>query len=194
MILTEVAPLPDEALPLTALRAHLRLGSGFSDDDLQADVLRQALRAAMSQIEGRIARMLIGRNFTWVLRAWRAPEWQALPVAPVSLVSEVVVINEAGLETVVDPGRYGLAPDAFRPRLVAKGGMLPAIPPRGTVRISFAAGYGPVWEDVPVDLRQAVLMLAAHHYETRAGESGLPFGVMALIEQYRTVRTLGADR
>ena len=47
----------------------------------------------------------------------------------------------------------------------------------------------------PPDLAQAVLLLAAEYYENRSeagvSEGGLPFGVVTLIERWRTVRVLG---
>ena len=59
----------------------------------------------------------------------------------------------------------------------------------------FDAGFGVAWTDVPVDLRQAVLLLAGEFYEHRhddgAQTAGLPFGVVTLIERWRNVRLLG---
>ena len=62
-------------------------------------------------------------------------------------------------------------------------------------RVHFVAGFADNWEGVPADLRQAVLMLAAHYYEYRH-DTGLsngcmPFGVSSLIERYKALR-LGA--
>jgi uncharacterized phiE125 gp8 family phage protein len=48
---------------------------------------------------------------------------------------------------------------------------------------------------VPADLRQAVFLLAAHYYENRAepsvGSASMPFGVLVLIESYRSIRVGG---
>jgi uncharacterized phiE125 gp8 family phage protein len=61
------------------------------------------------------------------------------------------------------------------------------------------AGYGAAWSDLPADLAQAVLMLAAHYYEYRhdTALSGgcMPFGVTSLLERYRPLRiSAGAQR
>ena len=78
---------------------------------------------------------------------------------------------------------------------MASGAALPSIPAGGSVEIEFSAGYGPNWSDLPVDVAQAAFLLGAHYYENRRGEGGrddlIPFGVMALIETYRSVRILG---
>ena len=82
-----------------------------------------------------------------------------------------------------------------RPRLRGTGRSLPDIPQDGAVEVLFDAGFGTDWAAVPVDLAQAVLLLAAEFYEVRhgGGQGGpaLPLAVQALIERWRTVRVLG---
>ena len=69
------------------------------------------------------------------------------------------------------------------------------MPTDGRVEIVFDAGFGAVWAQVPADLQQAVLLLAAQYYERRndftGAVGGLPQPVQALIERWRTVRVLG---
>jgi len=117
-------------------------------------------------------------------------------VAPVSAVTAVHVLDHSGAQTLLDPAVYHLEKDSQRPQLLAKGTALPSVPAGGSAEIQFRAGYGPNWVDLPVDLAQAVFLLAAHYYENRRGEGSrdalLPFGVMALIEAYRSVRLLGS--
>jgi uncharacterized phiE125 gp8 family phage protein len=197
MMLTEETQVLSAALPVEEFKDHLRLGSGFADDGLQNGLIEVYLRAAMAAIEGRIGKMLYRRRFLWVLECWRDDE-QALPVAPVSGLISVTLVNAAGAETVVPATSYRLIPDLHRPRLVGKGTSLPMIPADGLVKVVFDAGFGPNWTDIPVDLRQAVLLLASEFYEHRHDDSaqsaGLPFGVVTLIERWRTVRILGGGR
>ncbi|MBD3786221.1 MAG: hypothetical protein IE922_04510 [Sphingomonadales bacterium] len=195
MMLNEETAVASGALPLAEFRDHLRLGTGFADVGAEDAALEAYLRAAMAAIEGRTAKVLIARDFTLSLEAWRDDQSQPLPVAPVSAVAEVRLIDRAGAVEVVDPARWRLVRDMGRPRLEAMGGCLPAIATGGTAEIAFTAGFGPAWADLPVDLAQAVLLLAAQYYETRselaASGDAMPFGVMALIERWRTVRVLG---
>jgi uncharacterized phiE125 gp8 family phage protein len=197
MMLTEETPVPTAALPVEEFKDHLRLGSGFADDGMQDGLIETYLRAAMAAIEGRIGKMLYLRRFLWVLECWRDDE-QALPVAPVAGLVSLTLVNAEGVETLVPATSYRLIPDLHRPRLVGKGTSLPAIPADGLVKVVFDAGFGPGWTDVPVDLRQAVLLLASEYYEHRhddaAQSAGLPFGVVTLIERWRTVRILGGGR
>lgn len=197
MMLTEETPVPSLALPVEEMKDHLRMGSGFADDGLQDGLIETYLRAALAAIEGRIGKMLYQRRFLWVLECWREAE-QALPVSPVSSVVSVTLVDAAGGEVVVASSAYRLVKDLHRPRLAGKGTALPTVPSDGSVKVVFDAGFGPAWTDIPVDLRQAVLLLAGEFYEHRhddgAQTAGLPFGVVTLIERWRTVRILGGGK
>ena len=184
MMLVELTTVPQAALPVAQLREHLRLGSGFADDGLQDGLLAGFLRAALSAIEGRTGKALFEREFRWTTYGWRGSEAAALPLAPVSAIAEVAVVDAAGAETVIPPA------------LVTLAAALPVIPTGGAARVDFLGGYGPDWSDLPADLQQAVMLLAAHYYEfrqdTALGAGCMPFGVTALIDRYRAVRlTLG---
>jgi len=198
MMLTEETPVPQAALPVEEMKDHLRMGSGFADDALQDGLIETYLRAAMAAIEGRIGKMLYRRRFEWVLECWRDSDEQALPVSPVAALVSVTLVDAEAVEVVVPATSYRLIPDLHRPRLVGKGGALPTIPSQGLVKVVFDAGFGAAWTDVPVDLRQAVLLLAGEFYEHRhddgAQAAGLPFGVVTLIERWRNVRLLGGGR
>ena len=195
MILIEKTELPDEALPVAALRAHLRLGTGLSDESLQAEVLGGFLRAAFAAIEARTGKVLLERQFLLTLEDWRDPIGQPLPVAPVTALNAMIMKEADGQERAVASALYRLVPDAQRPVVRPVAALLPMVPTGGAVQIDFNAGLAPLWPGLPADLRQAVLMLAAHYYEyrddTALGAGCMPFGVSSLIERYRTVRLLG---
>jgi uncharacterized phiE125 gp8 family phage protein len=198
MMLTEQAPVLSAVLPLAELKDHLRLGSGFTDDGLQDGLIESYLRAAMAVIEGRIGKMLYRRSFLWVLDCWRESDEQALPVAPVAAIASVTLVDMQGGEVLVPEATYRLVQDLHRPRIAGSGGSLPSVPSGGLVKVIFEAGFGPDWTDIPVDLLQAVLLLTSEYHEHRqddgAQSAGLPFGVVTLIERWRTVRILGGGR
>ncbi|MGD9917889.1 MAG: hypothetical protein AB7U46_07705 [Paenirhodobacter sp.] len=195
MMLNEQTTVATGVLPLAEFRDHLRLGTGFADAGAEDAALIAYLRAALAAIEGRTAKVLLAREFRLTLEAWRGCESQPLPVAPVSAVSALTLIDRDGVETVIDAAAWRLVQDLARPRLEPLSLVLPTIPTGGVAQIDFTAGFGPAWSDLPVDLAQAVFLLAAQYYELRhdgAGEvAAMPFGVMALIERWRTVRVLG---
>lgn len=192
MMLIEETAIADAALPVDQFKAHLRLGRGFAEDDVQNEVLKGFLRAAMAAIEARTGKVLIERDFSWSLSGWRDPSGEVLPVAPVTSVLAVTLTDAAGSETVADAAVYRLERDGQRPRLRPVGSALPAIATGGAVKIAFTAGMATDWAGLPADLGQAVLLLAAHYYEyrdeTALGAGCMPFGVTSLIQRYRMVR------
>ncbi len=197
MMLVEQTTVPGAVLPVAQFKDHLRLGTGFADDGVQDAVLETCLRAAIAAIEARTGKILLSRSFTWALSAWRDLASQALPVAPVGQITSLKIIDRLGGEEVINTARYVLEPDMHRPRLVSTGLCLPAIPVGGQIVIGFEAGFGAGWSDIPADLAQAVMMLAASYYDNRAdtggsgGESQWPSAVATLIQRYRTVRLFG---
>lgn len=195
MMVIETSPVGDAALPVARLREHLRLASGFGQDQLQDGLLAGFLRAALAAIEARTGKVLLERSFDWTVSAWRSGRRETCPMAPVSAIEAVTLLDRDGTASVM-PVTWSLVPDAQAPVIC---GPLPAIPAGGQARVRVLAGYGPSFEDVPADLAQAVLLLAAHYYEYReetALSAGcMPFGVTSLIERYRPVRlSLGAGQ
>ncbi len=192
MILIEETSVPLGALPVAAFREHLRLGSGFAGEGLQDGLLERFLRAAIAAIEARTGKILIQRDFSWTLSEWRSCAAEVFPVAPVLELTAVVMIDREGAEETLAPGVFCLVADAQRPQLKSRSLTLPAIPRGGSVRVEFTAGLGADWDALPVELGQAVMLLATHYYEYRheAAFSGgaMPYGVNALIERHRSLR------
>ncbi|UAB90042.1 hypothetical protein I5192_05015 [Ruegeria sp. SCSIO 43209] len=192
MMLIEETAIADAALPVDQFKAHLRLGTGFAEGNVQDEVLNGFLRAAIAAIEARTGKVLIERNFSWSLNGWRDPAGEVLPVAPAVSVAAVTLTDAAGTETVVDAEAYRLERDMQRPRLRPVGACLPRAQTGASVKIVFTAGMAADWGGLPADLGQAVLLLAAHYYEyrdeTALGAGCMPFGVTSLIQRYRTVR------
>ena len=88
-------------------------------------------------------------------------------------------------------GEYRLIPDLHRPRLAGKGTALPSIPAHGLVRVVFDAGFGPGWTDVPVDLRQAVLLIGELEKQMKQSAKDLEFEkAAALRDQMYELRAM----
>lgn len=194
MLIEETAPAA-EMLPVMMLREHLRLGSGFEivDDSAETAALTGYLRAAIATIEARTGKVLLTRRFRMQLDDWRDRLGQTLPLAPVIAVEEIRIDDGTGTITTLSPESWRLLPDSQRPMVLPVGVMLPHVPRMGFVTIIFTAGFGETWDTVPADLSQAVLLLAARYYEDRSfeGSAGaMPYGVSALIDRWRQIRTL----
>ncbi len=197
MILVELTPVPASLLPVAEFRDHLKLGTGFADDAAQDSLLETQLRAAIAAIEARTAKALFSRTFRWRLTSWRGFQREELPVAPVTQIVSFKILEGDGDETVIPPDSYVLEQDFQVPALASKGFGLPTVPVAGSVEIELVAGYGADWSQIPADLRQAVLILAADFHENRrdGGDGGvLPTRVMQLIAPFRVMRLFGRWR
>ncbi len=128
MTLTEETPVPQAALPVEAFKAHLRLGTGFAEAQVQDAVLESFLRAALAAIEARTGKILIWRDFSWRLVRLQSGEGQALPVAPVVSLDAVTLIDREVCEAPVPLSRLRLEPDDQRPFLRPHGGRCRAFP------------------------------------------------------------------
>lgn len=187
--LRETAP-PVSPVSRDDLERHLRLAQGFSVATGEADLLDRHLLAATRQIEARTGRALSVRGFTLEVEAWERDGCLHLPVGPATAVSSLTISLGGATLTTLAEADLVLGPGATRQRLSRTGGgALPAIPPGGRASLAFTAGYA----DVPDDLAQAVLILAARLHDTRDGArdrspGALPSDVTALLAPYQPVR------
>src|SRR5690625_4934093 len=189
MRLREVAPA-DLTPVLEEVAAHLRLGFGFADDGAEDALLLRYLGAGLAAIEAETGQALLVRDFVLRVRGWDRQGKLVLPIGPVTESGAVRFVR--GSEVVlVEAARWALMPGRSRQFVSGvAGGPLPLVPRGAEVEIAFTAGHGETWEDIPGELRQAVLMLAGFYYEHRHGDapSAMPPGAMALIRPYRPMR------
>ena len=122
MILEEQAPVPLAELPVTEFRAHLKLGTGFSDDAAQDSVLEPILRSALAAIEARTSKVILARSFCWKLVSWRGVLKEEFPVAPVNAITQLRIMEPGGGVQVIAPERYRLERDDLVSALRAADG------------------------------------------------------------------------
>ena len=192
MLLTETAPATLNPVPLREMAAHLRLASGFSDDGSEDSLLELYLRNATAVIERRTCKALVSRSYLLQVVCWNRSGHLRMPIGPVSSIESFELIRTGSTVTLA-PEEYSLEPGVSRQRVTGPGGgALRPLPHGALAHLSFTAGFGASWNEVPDDLRQAVLLLATHYYENRAGDlaldNGLPHGVGAILEHYQPVR------
>ena len=99
MILVEETKIATADLPVTTFKAHLRLGSGFSDDMLQDPVLEGCLRSALAAIESRTGKALMERRFSVTANMWTPGAEQSLPIAPVTGLHALTTTDSSGTVT-----------------------------------------------------------------------------------------------
>lgn len=185
-------PLADADLPLAGFRAHLRFGTALPDSDLQDELLAGFLRAALVAVEGRVAKCLIERDFHWQLPDWPVEGGPLFPTDPVVKIGAVAHLSATVQRTDLSVENFYTAHTSRGSLLCVVPGHAPRLARGDSLRITFRAGMAPTWGDLPADLAQAVMMLAAHYYEYRedtALHGGcMPFGVSSLIQRYAPLR------
>ncbi|MGE0213495.1 MAG: head-tail connector protein [Parvibaculaceae bacterium] len=187
MSLTLIDPPVAEPVTLAEAKVFLRLDG--SEEDALVDRL---IAAARAHVERETGLALLTQRWTQTLDRW--PD-DAVPLGiwPVSAVEQVAVKDALGSPAEVDAESY-VADLAGRPaRLLRPGGWPEPGLEMGGIAITFEAGFGDERDDVPADLRQALLMLVAHWFERRTGlEEALreksPPAVAALVRPFRLVR------
>lgn len=194
MLLKELTPAARNPVPLREFAAHLRLAHGFNDDGSEDGLLELYLRNATAMIERRTAQALISRMHVLQVACWDRKGHLTLPIGPVDAIDSIQFISNTAT-TDLDPLDWTLQPGTQRQRLTGSvGGPLWTIPHGSIAELRFTAGHGGSWNAVPDDLRQAVLLLAAHLYENRFGEldsangEGVPAGVLSIMAQHAPVR------
>jgi uncharacterized phiE125 gp8 family phage protein len=192
MVLTEIAPAPELPVSAEQFKAHLRLGQGFPDDGSEDAPLQLYLANATAAVEAVTGKALVRRAFRLQVAGWGRDGRLALPIGPVVAVNAVTFVGP-GAPVALPAGGWSLAPGTQRQVLSGTGGeALPAVPAGYVAELDFSAGFGDTGAAVPGELRQAVLLLAAHYYEERAGGPkavpAMPAAVRSLLGAQRPVR------
>ena len=184
-MLTQITPPAALPVPTDTLADHLRLNTAAPELD-ETVTLERLIRAATATVERRISGALIMQSWRWRLAAWRS----TLPLSPVAAIEGIEIVDGQGAAT--SWTGWVLGHSAPQRILTRTGESRPSIPVNGHAEITFTAGYGLGWTDVPEDLRHAVALLAAHYYENREAArdplAPLPYGVGGLIAPYRPIR------
>lgn len=171
----------EEPVSLEDARAYLRL-----DDETQDGLVHALMTAARLTLEAATHRAFVTQSWRMTLDQWPV-RGVTLPLAPLQAITQVSVDGVA-----LASERYIVDLTSEPPRLQAASGFdLPAPAEAMTgIAIDMLAGYG-ASADVPLPLKQAILMLTAHWFDNReavafgAQVQLLPMGVEALIAPYR---------
>jgi len=176
---------------LQTLKDHLKV-----TDTAEDTLLAGYISAASAWVEDYVKRPLITRTMKLTLDAFPTSGQIELLLPPVTAVSHVKYYNEAGaLSTLSSDDYWTVLNEANGPGLVilkssASWPVLQDDRPRA-VEVTFVCGYGSTAATVPNEIRQAVLILAAHLWDARLKEvtgtivSRYEFSVEALLAPRR---------
>ena len=178
-------------LTLAEVKAHCRVDS--VDDDLQLDGLIDAAVTMLDGNSGAFGRCMIDQ--TWELYYDEFPHDDLhIPLGDVRQIESVEYVDATtGLYVVWNVSNYETDLISHPARIVPINGWPAHMTTTNATRVTFVAGFGASASDVPMAIRQAMLMLIGHWYENReatiAGVTAmpLPFAVEALLAPFRRV-------
>ena len=195
MSLTRVTAPAGIPISLQEARAQCRL---THDDGSHEDaVLMDAVRSATDMVEGMTGLKLLAQTWSWAVDGfpYTPAGYLRMPLAPTMSIASITYLDTVGLEQTLAPSNY---------RLVGSGSMQPA---RLTLAADSSAQWPSTWSGlggatitfdcgwpdhngVPEAIRQAIRMLVALWFDTRAAaEPGpivnVPYSVTELLAPYR---------
>lgn len=190
MALIYVSGTGEEPVTLAEAKAHLRLETAADDALVSSLIITSRLH-----VEAALGLALTTQAWTFILDRWPAHGEVALPLRPVTAVTEVRLRAADGTPTILPPSDYVLEGAGLPPRLRPAHGSWPRPGlAAGGIEIDFTAGFGAAAAAVPQPIRQALILLVAHWYEHRdpveigAGSTAIPAPVSDLLEPYAVVR------
>lgn len=176
-----------EPVSLAEAKAFLRV-----EDSAEDGLITSLIGAARLHVEGVTGQALLEQSWRVVLDAWPADRQVRLPVVPFAGITGITAHDGAGGAHDVPLAQFLREPD--RLLLPATVAGMPVLRERQGIEIDYVAGFGTAPENVPPDLRQALLGLVAHWFEHRdavivAGSGSIvPTSFERLVAAYRRVR------
>jgi len=189
-----VRTVPPVSPPLDVelVRQHCRL-----DDLDQADMVEFYIDSARDHVEewkGVTGQALITQTWRQDFRAFDA--CLRLPIWPVQSVSSVTYYNTSEVSTTLATSVYELLEDELGAYVSLKyGQQWPNIGnTTKAVSVTYVCGYGNIPNNIPADIRHAMMLMISHWYENREATAPTQMAVMevplaarALLNKHRRV-------
>ena len=179
----QTSPPATEPVSLAEAKAHLRVN--HNDDDVYISTL---IKMARETIEAQTGLGLISQGWSVFLDDWPEQGAIELPLAPVLDVADIRVHGDDDSFAIIDPAHYYEDKVSRPARIILRGSRNWAAPGRVANGIEILLTIG--FTSVPEPLREAVLQLLGHWYQTRGDEAAneRPLGLGQLIRPYRELR------
>ena len=176
----------EEPVSLVEAKAFLKV-----DDAAEDGLIGTLIAAARLHVESVTGRAMVFQSWRLVLDAWPGGRTVTLPVGPVDALTAVTVFDEDDEAHELGLAQFSVqAGRLMLPRDISG----PALRPRLGLEIDYMAGFGTEPEEVPSDIRQALLLLVGYWFEHRdavivAGSGAVvPTGFDRLVGGYKRVR------
>ena len=177
----------EEPVSLVEAKAFLKVDDGAEDG-----LITTLIGAARLHVEGVTGRALLAQSWRVVLDGWPTDRQVKLPVTPFMAVTEITAYDADGAGHDIPLAQFLREPDRLLLPSTVSG--MPVLRERQGIEVDYVAGFGTEPEDVPPDMRQALLALVAYWYEHRdavivAGSGAVvPSGFDRMVAGYKRVR------
>jgi uncharacterized phiE125 gp8 family phage protein len=159
-------------------QAYVRVETGEEEA-----ILAGLIRTAGALCESFLGQVLVARPMREELPL--SSDWQRLSTSPVRVIDQVELIADDGSAVLLPPSAYAVDIDSSGDGWVRVSALLAG----RRLRVGGMAGMAGEPNGVPEPIRQGVLRLVAHLFETRDGKGGEPpAAVTALWRPYRRMR------
>jgi uncharacterized phiE125 gp8 family phage protein len=188
MILTLVTAPAIEPITLQEAKDHMRVDHAYDDA-----LIEPLITAAREMVESITRRALITQTWDYYLDTF--PNVLRLPMSPLQSISSITYTDVDGASQTLSSAVYVVDSD-HEPGRVYEGysQSWPSTQSiRKAVKVRYVAGYGDAAVDVPMPIRQAMLLIIGHLYENREPYitgttiSKSPMAAESLLGPYRVV-------
>ncbi|HYD16741.1 MAG TPA: head-tail connector protein [Candidatus Nanoarchaeia archaeon] len=183
-----VTDTENEVVSVAEQKEHSRI-----DSDIEDNYIESLTTAARHAIERYIGRQLGAQTLEMALAVWpesrriefpRPPLIDVLSITYTKADGADVVWYDSEASPVVDPLAFTIETGAEPGALFLNSSSAwpsDALAAGFPIKIRFKAGI----TDVPQDLKQALMLMAAHQYENREGAEGMPPNIAWLCARHK---------
>lgn len=154
-----------EPVSLAEAKEHLRVL--HSDEDAYITSLITTARIWAENFQ---RRRFLTTAETWYFDGWPSGNYITLPYPPLQSVTGVYYTNTSDVESTFATDNYDVDTNSEPGRIMLKYNKswpTATLRPMNPIRVPFETGYGDVSNDVPMDVRNAILILVGDLYEHR---------------------------
>ena len=177
MALTMVTEPAREPVDLDELEDHLRLSeTSTGAEDVPLLWYLQTARRYCEKVQGRA---YLEQTWRLTLGGFPRERYIVLPRPPLLGVTSVTYYGTGGTASTMTAGNYYVDTASEPGRVhLGYGELWPTttLRPANGVEVLFSAGYGSVASSVPIEVKQAIKLMAGHLYEHREAVIPQRFG------------------
>lgn len=179
-MIKDITPLTIEPVRLQSAKAFLRV-----DHDDEDELIASFIQTARERIEAHLSISLITRRRLYT---------KANPKNAVLYINHHPIKRVIAVDCIFgDDSSQRLDPSDYLINLHARPASVRLLTSRSlsaqAIQIEIEAGFGQSASDVPMPIRQAIMLLIAHSYEHRGDtDAAMPMMVDALLMPYRGLR------